>query len=153
MQFLVIAFSDRPGQSCTEAMQRWYRICADSAVSTLESYGACAASVRRPLCNSVVLGIRVPKVYNFTFLLVLSVEMPPETKGRKGKRSKKENVDPSQVGHTVRVRSPWDSRMITALYKCNFRCTAWAPCGNLVIAAQGVYDYPKSLQSSYDFFF
>ena len=49
-----------------EAAQRWYGDCA-------------------------ILGIRVPKVYKFTFLLVFSVEMAPKTKGGKEKRSKKEN--------------------------------------------------------------
>ena len=40
--------------------------------------------------HHVALGICVPNVYNFAFLLVLSVEMAPKTKGRKGKRSKKD---------------------------------------------------------------
>ena len=48
----------------------------------------------------------LPKVYKFTFLLVFSVEMAPKTKGGKERRSKKENVNPSQGGRTVMVRSP-----------------------------------------------
>ena len=31
--------------------------------------------------------------------------------------------------------------------------TARAPCGDFAIAAGGSYDYPKSLQLSYDFLF
>ena len=102
----------------------------------------------RWMCDRrVVLGIRVPKVYNFIFLLVLSVEMTPKTKYRKGKRSKKENVDQSQGGRTVKVRSPWVCRKVTALYPCDFKGNARAPRGNLAITAPVPYDYPKSLQS------
>ena len=66
------------------------------------------------LCDRfVVLGIREPKVYNFTFLLVFEVQRAPKTKGGMGKRTKKKNVDPSQGGRTAMVRSPWDCRKIT----------------------------------------
>ena len=55
------------------------------------------------LCDHrVVLGIRVPNVYNFSFL----IEMTPETEGRKGMRSKKVKDDLSQGGRTVMVCSP-----------------------------------------------
>ena len=59
-----------------------------------------------------------------------------------------ENVDPSQGGRTVMVRSPGDCHKMTALYPCTGR----VPCGNIATAARGPYDYPKSLQSSYEFF-
>ena len=65
--------------------------------ATQNWYGDCAIFVQ-------FWGIRVPKVY-FTFLLVLLVEMAPKTKVGKGKRSKKENVDPSQGGCMVMVHS------------------------------------------------
>ena len=51
----------------------------------------------------------------------------------------------------VMVQSPWDCCKITALYPCNFLGTAQELWGNLAIAAQGPYDYLKSLQSSYNF--
>ena len=91
-------------------------------------------------------------MYSVTFLLELSVEMTPETKGGKGKRCKKENIDPSQGGRTLMMRSPCIYRMKTALYPCDFMDTARAPYGNFAIDARGPYDYPKSLQSSCDFF-
>ena len=84
-------------------------------------------------------------------LHISACEMAPNTKRRE--ESEKENVDPLQGGRTVMVRSPWDCRNITASYPCDFMGIAWAQCGNLVIAARGPYDYHKSLQSSYDFFF
>ena len=67
------------------------------------------ASVRRlrgdhtVLCDyRVVLGIRVPNVYNFSFL----IELTPKTKCGKGMRSKKVKDDLSQGGRTVMVRLP-----------------------------------------------
>ena len=39
--------------------------------------------------SSSSLCVRVPKVYNFTFLPVLSVEMSPKISDDKGKRFKK----------------------------------------------------------------
>ena len=54
------------------------------------------ASVRRPRGDGTVatgrssctLGILVPKVYNFTSLLVVSFEMAPKIKGGKGRHLK-----------------------------------------------------------------
>ena len=67
----------------------------------------------------------------------MSTEMAPKTKGGKGKRSKKEKVDPSQGGRTVMVRSSWNCRKVIALYLCDFMGTAGALYGNLAIAARG----------------
>ena len=78
--------------------------------------------------------------------------MSPKTKVGKGRRSKEETVDPSQGGRTVMAQSSRGCRKITALYPCSFISTARAPCDNLAIAERGPYDYPKSLQSSYEFF-
>ena len=64
-------------------------------------------------------------------------EMAPETKGEKGKRSKKElSVDQTRI-RTVMVQSLWDCSKITALYPCDFMGTARAPCSNLAIAVRG----------------
>ena len=65
--------------------------------------------------SSVVLGMCVSNVYNFSFL----IEVAPKTykKGRKGKRSKKDlqpetetpsdsDIDPSKGGGMVMVRLP-----------------------------------------------
>ena len=59
------------GKSCSHR--------AVSAASARKSYRAPAASVRRQRGDCVVFGIRVPKLYKFTFLLVLSVGMTPKT--------------------------------------------------------------------------
>ena len=91
----------------------------------------------RSLCSFGHSCTKSVHLYNFTFLFVLSVEMTPKTKSGNGRRYKKENVDPSQGGRTVMVRSPWDCRKITVLYPCDYMGTAWAPCGNLAIAARG----------------
>ena len=112
MRFLVRSFGDGPGQSRTEAVRRSYGNHAVSAAShgnrtkpVRLPYRGRAEMIRRLCGRLVVLSIRVLKVYNFTFLRVLSVDMAPETKGRKGKRFKKEHVDPlqgsarSQCGH------------------------------------------------------
>ena len=99
-------------------------------------YGGRAQMVRWLCDYRVVLGTRVPKAYNFIFLLVLSVEMAPKTKVGKWKRSKKENVNTSQGGRTVIVRSPWGCCKITALYLCDFIGTTRAPCGNVTIAVR-----------------
>ena len=82
------------------------------------------------LCDHcVVLGICVPKVYYFTFLLVLSVEMmAPKTKDRKGKRSKKDlGPESEKIQKTLpnceaatwscMVWSLWDCRRMTAQYQ------------------------------------
>ena len=67
-------------------------------------------------CHVVFGRIRVPKVYKFTFLLGLSVEMAFKTKGGMRKRSKKGNVDISQGSCAVMVWSPWDCGKIITLY-------------------------------------
>ena len=43
--------------------------------------------------SSSSLCVRVPKVYNFTFLPVLSVEMSPKISDDKGKRSPRRTFD------------------------------------------------------------
>ena len=65
-------------------------------------------AVRRPRRDSTVTvlsscsyGHSCTKVTNSTFLLVLSVKIAPKTKGGKGKRSKMDNVEPSQGGRTA----------------------------------------------------
>ena len=53
----------------------------------------------------------------------------------------------------VAARSWCGRRGITALYPYDNKGTARAPYGNLATVAPEPYDYPKNLQSSYDFFF
>ena len=84
--------------------------CSHCAVSARKSYGGHAEMVRW-LCNCrEVLGIRVPKVHKFTFLLVLSVEMAPQVKQEAGRErgprrtcgfSHLKNVDQSRQGKLV----------------------------------------------------
>ena len=150
VRFLARAFGDGPGQSRTETVQRSYGNRAAIVQSPQPTLGNRTGPVRRGTVTvrlSCSLGIPVPKVYNFTFLLVLSVKMALKTKGGKGKRSKKVNVYLSQGGRTVMMRSPWDCRKITALYPFDFMGIARAPCDNI---AMGAARLSQILQSSYD---
>ena len=70
---VVVHSQQPPHGNRTEPEQFPYSLCGDSAVT------------------APFFRVRVPKVHNFTFLLVLSVgkfEMTPKTKGGKRKRSK-----------------------------------------------------------------
>ena len=106
----------------TEAVQRWYHDCD----------------------RCVVFGIRVPKVYSLTFLLVFSVEMATKT-SREWKEVQGGECRPIARRHLVIVQSLWGCFKITTFYPCSFMGTAPAPCENLAVAARSAYNYPKSL--------
>ena len=140
------------GLSATDRGKAVWRSCGDRTEIVQSSYslrslrleivpGPCGLrteTARRgtvTVRSSCSLGIRVPKIYNFTFLLVLSVKMALKSKGGKGKRYKKVNVYLSQGGRTVMVRSLWDCRKITALYSFDFIGIARALCDNIAMGA------------------
>ena len=107
------------------------------------------AEIARYLCDCcVVLGIHVPNVYNFSFL----IENTPKTNSGKRMRPKKMKDDQSQGSCMAMVRWPCDCRMMNAQYLCDFTGIARALCDNLVIATLGPYYYSKSLRSSCIFF-
>ena len=103
------AFGNGPVQNHRETTQR---LCGHHAVFTALHRNRtdivqrlCSFSTEDVwwLCDyRVVLGIHVPNMYNFSFL----IEMTPKTEGRKGMRSKKVQDDLSQGGRMVMVRSP-----------------------------------------------
>ena len=96
---------------------------------------------------SSILRICVPNMYNYSFL----IEMALQT--YKTKYSMRETLSQTLTHPKVAARSWWGCRTMTAQYSCHFTVSALTLCGNLGIATWGLYDYPKSLQSMYDFLF
>ena len=97
--------------------------CSHRAVSAV-SYGNHTEPMRLPYGGRAEITVTVQSSCRFRHSCTKSVqlhisacvvgEMAPKTWNEK--RYKKDNVDPSQGGHTVMERSPWDYRKITALY-------------------------------------